>query len=221
MATKKQIEANRRNAKKSTGPKSEEGKAKSALNATKHGLTSRRVWLSDEDGERFREFRHGVMEDLRPLGALETQMACRVAAQMWRLARVPAIEAEMFDRLRHDLIGVDEGLGGAWLRDGAPYEGALARLARYETAIERSVTRVLAELRRMQAARIARDAAEEAQILVNGPDGQPMDLATAERAWGHALENRGPAGENAGGNGAGGNGTHAGGWPGEMRNKPI
>ena len=56
MASKKQIEANRRNAKKSTGPKTEEGKAKSSTNARKHGLTSRQVWLSDEDEERFRVF---------------------------------------------------------------------------------------------------------------------------------------------------------------------
>ena len=55
MASKKQIEANRRNAKKSTGPKTEEGKAKSSLNSLKHGLTSQRVWLDEEEEQEFRE----------------------------------------------------------------------------------------------------------------------------------------------------------------------
>ena len=53
MATKKQIAANRKNAKKSTGPKTAKGKARSSRNALKHGLLSRQVVLADEDGEAF------------------------------------------------------------------------------------------------------------------------------------------------------------------------
>ena len=59
MTSKKQIEANRRNAKKSTGPKTEEGKAKSSMNALKHGLTSQRVWLNEEEKKDFHGFRLG------------------------------------------------------------------------------------------------------------------------------------------------------------------
>ena len=57
MATKKQIKANRRNSKKSAGPKTPEGKAAVAQNASKHGLTSRNLVLSDEDAGAFMELR--------------------------------------------------------------------------------------------------------------------------------------------------------------------
>ena len=85
MASKKQIEANRKNAKKSTGPKTEAGKEVSSGNAFKHGLTSRRVWLEDEDEEQVRDLRAEVMNELRPHGTLETVLVVRVAAQIWRL----------------------------------------------------------------------------------------------------------------------------------------
>ncbi|MEE8435724.1 MAG: hypothetical protein V3S64_13140 [bacterium] len=197
MTSKKQIEANRKNAKKSTGPKTEAGKAVSSGNAFKHGLTSRRVWLEDEDEEQFRDMRIEIMNELRPHGTLETLLAVRVASQLWRLSRVPGIEAELFDRLRRDVLGNDEGLAGAWLRDGAPYEGVLGRLTRYEGAIERSITRIINELRQLQADRLKRDAreeAEEAEEAVEaqwrdiGPDGSPMDLAVSKRVRGDALE---------------------------------
>ncbi len=198
MASEKQIEANRRNAQKSTGPRSEEGKARSAQNAFKHGLTSRTVCLAEEDEEQYMEVRILLAEELRPLGALETMVVNRIAAQMWRLSRVPGIEAEIFDRLRHDGLGQDEGLAGAWLRDGSPYEGSLSRLSRYETALERSISRLLKELRHLQADRGKRDAQDEARR----PSRRPSELRnqpntnTADEAEGavspeeiRALEN--------------------------------
>jgi hypothetical protein len=160
MATKKQIAANRRNAKKSTGPRTPEGKAKSAQNATKHGLLSRQALLADENEAEFVELRMQIHGELAPMGALETVLVNRIAAQQWRLARVPALEAELFERLRTDALGNDDGLGAAWARDAGPYGGALARLARYETMLERSTTRLLADLRRLQAGRRQADGRE-------------------------------------------------------------
>ena len=194
MASKKQIEANRKNAKKSTGPKTEAGKEVSSGNAFKHGLTSRRVWLEDEDEEQFRDLRAEVMNELRPHGTLETLLVVRVASQIWRLSRVPGIEAELFDKLRRDMMGQDEGLAGAWLRDGAPYEGVLARLTRYEGYIERSISRLINEVRLLQADRLRRDAreeageAEEAQWRDIALDGSPLDVALSVRERGDARE---------------------------------
>jgi hypothetical protein len=160
MSTQQQIEANRRNAARSTGPRTPDGKARAAQNALRHGLTSRRLVLRDEEEEAFLEFRAALSAELRPLSTLETALVTRVAAQLWRLARVPAIEAGLFERLRSFALGGDEGLGGAFARDALVGEGAFSKLARYESTLERSVSRLLSELRRAQAARTGRSARE-------------------------------------------------------------
>ncbi|MEE8436202.1 MAG: hypothetical protein V3S64_15560 [bacterium] len=158
MTSKKQIEANRRNAKKSTGPKTEEGKARSSMNALKHGLTSQRVWLNEEEKKDFHEFRLGLLDELEPWGSLETQFVCRIAAQMWRLARVPGIEAEILCKLSFDIVDeVNTGLGEAFHKDIGTYDGSLGRLARYEAILDRSLNRLLNEYRKIQADRRRRE----------------------------------------------------------------
>ena len=84
MASDKQIEANRRNAQKSTGPRTVEGKAKAAGNAIKHGLLSRRIVLDCEDAEEFEAFRAAMVGDLRPAGAVEDLLADHAVASAWR-----------------------------------------------------------------------------------------------------------------------------------------
>jgi hypothetical protein len=169
MATKKQIAANRRNAKKSTGPRTAAGKAKAAQNATKHGLLARQPVLPDEDGAEYEELRLSLIHELWPETPAEKLLVNRLAATQWRLARVPVIEAELLERLRRDAQGNVEGLGAAWARDAGPYGGALARLSRYETALERNAARLLAELRRLQR------------------EGQPAERREAQAA-GHAEQ---------------------------------
>jgi hypothetical protein len=170
MASKKQIAANRRNAKKSTGPRTPEGKAASAQNATKHGLLSRTPLLADENESEFVELRIQIHGELAPMGALETVLVNRIAAQQWRLARIPALEAELFERMRYDALGNDQGLGAAWARDAEPYGGALARLSRYETTLERNGARLLGELRRLQAVRRTTDQRQwQAEQQAQGP----------------------------------------------------
>ena len=97
MATKRQTKANRSNAKKSTGPKTEAGKAASSRNALCHGLTAEfLVLLPDEDGDAFERLRGGVIADLAPAGALQEVLAERAAVLLWRLDRVARMEAELF-----------------------------------------------------------------------------------------------------------------------------
>ena len=97
MATQRQIEANRENARKSTGPRTETGKAASSANALRHGLTAEcLVLLPDEDGDAFERLRKGVIADLAPVGALQEVLAERAAVLLWRLDRVARMEAELF-----------------------------------------------------------------------------------------------------------------------------
>jgi hypothetical protein len=66
MATKRQIAANRRNAKKCTGPKTAEGKAASSMNALRHGLRARTVVLPDENREEFDQIHAGLQNQYQP-----------------------------------------------------------------------------------------------------------------------------------------------------------
>src|SRR5437868_1263641 len=88
--TPQQIEANRRNAKKSTGPKTPEGKARSARNATTHGLTAQALILEKDENERIEDFiiLHAEFEtSIKPVGRLEQFLVQRIAVCHWRLNR--------------------------------------------------------------------------------------------------------------------------------------
>jgi hypothetical protein len=74
MATKKQIAANRRNARKSTGPKTPEGKAASFMNALRHGLRARKVVLRDENQNDYDRLHAGFQDLYRPQNAAEQHL---------------------------------------------------------------------------------------------------------------------------------------------------
>ena len=93
----KQIEANRANAKRSTGPKTEAGKRRSRRNSRKHGLTAEVLVVEDENAEDFRELREGLMRQYDPQGAMECELMERVAGILWRLRRVLTFEAAVID----------------------------------------------------------------------------------------------------------------------------
>ena len=101
MTSPRQIEANRRNAKLSTGPRTAEGKAVASTNALKHGLCAEHVVLCDESQDEFTHFREELFGDLAPVGALEQMIAERVVVAAWRLRRVVRVEtANLEDKYR-------------------------------------------------------------------------------------------------------------------------
>ena len=90
MSTSKQIAANRRNAQKSTGPRTAEGKAKTRLNPLKHGLTAETIVLPFESPDDYRELQQSVLDDLQPQGVTQQILVERFVQRHWvaqRLAR--------------------------------------------------------------------------------------------------------------------------------------
>jgi hypothetical protein len=96
MMTNKRLAANRKNALKSTGPKTLLGKAVSSRNAVKHGVFSAAPILTEiESQEDWEMHREGVFQSLAPVGYLEELLAMRLAILSWRLWRVVRYEAEV------------------------------------------------------------------------------------------------------------------------------
>ena len=96
MASHKQIRANRRNAQRSTGPNTPEGKDAVRLNATKHGLRSQEVLLPGEDEEALKELDENLRAELQPVGELENLLVDGIVAAHWRLRRLRRVEAGIF-----------------------------------------------------------------------------------------------------------------------------
>jgi hypothetical protein len=96
MTSEKQAQANRRNALKSTGPKTPEGKAAVRLNANKHGLRSQEVLLPGEDEEALKELDENLRAEFQPLGELENLLVDGIIAAHWRLRRLRRVEAGIF-----------------------------------------------------------------------------------------------------------------------------
>ena len=108
--SQKQIEANRRNAAKSTGPRTSEGKARSRYNALKHGILAKAVipeplglYESKDDMEFLVA---GLRETYAPATPIEELMVERIAATIWRLTRVSRVEGAAI-AIRQDLVEYD------------------------------------------------------------------------------------------------------------------
>lgn len=94
MTTLAKIEANRRNAEQSTGPRTAEGKVIVSRNATTHGIYSNIPVVPGECPEEWEAHRAGVVASLTPVGWLEVNLAERAALLLWRLQRLARYEAE-------------------------------------------------------------------------------------------------------------------------------
>ena len=139
MATLKQLTANRANAKKSTGPRTDAGKVRSRLNSWKHGLTAGELTVGSEDPSKFDALRADLWTQFQPEVGLESILVDRLAGYAWRLRRIPAFEAALLnDQSPHpgrQELSLD--LSGA---------NMLTILSRYEAALLNAFNRTLQQL---------------------------------------------------------------------------
>ena len=110
MTSIKQIEANRRNARSSTGPTTQEGKLRSRRNAVRHGLTAETVISALEDAEDYQGFEASIIADYDAQSAVERELVLRLASLLWRLRRATIMETG-FLRSRPTMFAHSGGTG--------------------------------------------------------------------------------------------------------------
>lgn len=142
MASPAQLTANRSNAQHSTGPTSVEGKARSSRNARKHGLTSTKLEISDDDRPVFAQMEANLRAETAPRTCLEEEIFHRILAHSWNLARIENFESNILAKT--DPFAAP-----------GPEAANLDRFARYRRDLERSLYRAIAELRKLQTERAA------------------------------------------------------------------
>jgi hypothetical protein len=159
MISEKQHAANIRNAQHSTGPKTEEGKRISSLNACRHNLTGQVTAMTDEDRIAHDAFSTAMIASMAPEGALETQLAQRVATDSWRLNRSSAIEDNLFalgfSDHANEITAEHPQVHAAFIaaRVFTVESKQLERLTLYEQRINRSLQKNLTLLQSLQATR--------------------------------------------------------------------
>ena len=158
MATEQQTEANRRNAQHSTGPRTDTGKARSAANALKHGLSADRMVVPSEDETEFERHRQALIQQFEPVGPLEIMLVEQITVSAWRLQRCRVIETRFFHQRVLDKEYKLEEYEGHEPSDALAIvyrfdAHDLSQLSRHETRIERALYRALHELEARQAAR--------------------------------------------------------------------
>ena len=177
MTSAAQVEANRTNAQKSTGPRTPEGKAVAAQNAVRHGLLAKEVVIKSEDPGQFECYRQQMLAELAPVGQMEELLATRIVSLSWRLRRAERLQTAAFDKLAEPpqslpvlppevaakMLAViaesnwqppaPEPTGPVGRRRAVQdfsQERLLDRLMVYERRIENSLYRTMAELRKLR-----------------------------------------------------------------------
>jgi hypothetical protein len=161
------LEANRANAQLSTGPRSEDGKAKSSLNAVKTALTGSTVLLPADDTAEYQRHLDACEQEFQPVGLRECELVQSIADTWWRLRRVPTLEAAVFAKGRLEFAHLydDQELAARpHLIDAYTYlvyEKQIRNLQLQEARLTRRREKETAELRLLQADRKQKEAKPE------------------------------------------------------------
>ena len=155
----------------SSGPRTEEGKRISSMNALKTGLTGRTVLLPGDDAVAYTALVEHLFEEWQPAGLSESNLVLSLADAEWRLRRVPVLEYALFSRGREEFqekfAAQPDPERRAALTDLETmfvYEKQLRNLHLQEARLRRQREKDLAELKALQAERSAQ-AAEQAEVV--------------------------------------------------------
>src|SRR4029079_13870855 len=170
MSSAKQIAANRANAKRSTSPNTSGGKARSRMNAWKHGLRAETVVIAGEDAKELQAIQGELWEEHQPSPGMESLLVERLAHYAWRMRRAVAFEAALLEKgpTTQGRLGYADG-------------NSLSTLLRYEMALSNASYRTLQQLLFLQDRRRDRKGdIIEAERLVEVPARLVTPAAAAE-----------------------------------------
>ena len=172
MSTLKQIEANRRNAKLSTGPRSVAGKRSSSMNALKHGAYSKHLLTPDENDADLERLERKYVAHYRPTSELELEEVRQLAGLAWRLRRYGRMEAEVLTDHGYECEhenGKDEFYygGAGW---ALTHDCSKARSIQTLSQAEDRLSRRFATLKKQLDARLAERAAQQDPLTALSPE---------------------------------------------------
>ena len=145
MSSAAQFNANAQNAQSSTGPRTEEGKARSSQNAIKHGLTSNKaLLLPDEDEEEFRQFEANLKYTYASANHIEVDLVDDIISIQWRRKRAAAIEARILSAGNPDFKALNN-ISLIANRLKREFSATHKELMQLQVEREKSVTRHLEE----------------------------------------------------------------------------
>jgi hypothetical protein len=171
--------ASRRNGARSKGPKTPEGKARSSMNALKHGLTALRwMVLYDEDMDDFDALIEVWAARFEPAEPCEALLVRRLAEADWRLRRASRIEFEMFDSYQYQDDDGHNPLALALIRDGHG-ANAFGNLLRYRGGAEREFHRLYKMLSEAKARREAEEGAKRTEAAAGHAPVTPPEPCAA------------------------------------------
>jgi hypothetical protein len=170
--SEKQLAANRANAQKSCGPKSEAGKRRSSLNALRHGLTAQVTIMTQADREALEKFSRGIVAELAPETDMERQLAQSIATFQFRINRIAALEDNLFALGRVEELAEDMNLEHPEVHDAACHAmaylrspGAFDKLSIYGQRLFSQCEKTLKLLRQLQTERKSRQSSEMYQAI--------------------------------------------------------